>query len=76
MAKILRATILMLSEAPDGQPGVAGKAVAKYIVGDDADPGVTQVKMKEVSAADLGRPADEIFADVVALLKTDEGIGG
>ncbi len=74
MAKILKATILMLSEAPDGQPGVAGKAVARYILGDDADPGVSQVKIKEVSAADLGRPADQLFADVVAKLKADEGI--
>ena len=74
MAKILKATILMLSEAPDGQPGVAGKAVAKYIVGDDADPGVSQVKIKEVSAAGLDKPADQLFADVVAGLKADEGI--
>jgi hypothetical protein len=74
MAKILKATILMLSEAPDGQPGVAGKAVAKYIVGDDGDPSINQVKIKEVSAADLARPADVLFAEVVASLKNDEGV--
>ena len=74
VAKILKATILMLSEAPDGQPGVAGKAVVKYIVGDDADPGMSQVKIKEVSAAGLDKPADQLFADVVAQLKADEGI--
>ena len=75
MAKILKATILMLSEAPDGQPGVAGKAVAKYIVGDDTDPSVNVVKLVEVSAADLGRAADQLFADVVTRLRSDEGIG-
>jgi len=74
MAKILKATILMLSEAPDGQPGVAGKAVAKYIVGDDDDPSINHVKIKEVSAADLARPAEVLFAEVVASLKSDEGI--
>ena len=74
MAKVLKATILMLSEAPDGQPGVAGKAVAKYIVGDDADPSVNQVKIKEVSAAGLDKPADQLFADLVAQLEADEGI--
>jgi len=74
MAKILKATILMLSEAPDGEPGVAGKAVAKYILGDDADPSVSQVKIMEVSAADLTVPVDELYASVVAAVKTGEGL--
>lgn len=74
MAKILKATILMLSEAPDGQPGVAGKAVAKYILGDDGDPAVSRVRMLEVSAADLSIPADELYARVVADVKAAEGL--
>jgi hypothetical protein len=75
MAKTLKATILMLSEAPDGQPGVAGRAMAKYIVGDGADASVNQVKFKELAAPDLARPAGELFASAVAAIKVDEGIG-
>ena len=75
MAKVLKATILMLSEAPDGEPGVAGKAVVKYVVGDEDDPTSSQVKLKEISAAGLSQPADQLFASVVAALKTDEGLG-
>lgn len=74
MAKTLKATILMLSEAPDGQPGVAGRALAKYIVGDDADASVSRVKFKEMAAPDFARPAAELFASVVAAIKADEGI--
>ncbi len=74
MAKILKATILMLSEAPDGQPGVAGKGVAKYILGDDGDPAVSRVRMLEVSAADLSIPADELYVRVVADVKAAEGL--
>lgn len=74
MAKVIKATILMLSEAPDGQPGAAGKAVAKYVVGDDADPAVNLVKLLEVSAAGLSRPADQLFAEVVSKLRSHEGI--
>ena len=74
MAKTLKATILIITEAPDGAPGVAGKAVARYVVGDDADPNFSQVRIKEVSAAELGKPVDRFFADVVAKLKAEEGI--
>lgn len=74
MAKILKATVLMVSEEPDGQAGVAGKAVAKYIVGDDADPSVNVVKFKEVAAPDFGQAAGALYAGVVAAIKADEGI--
>lgn len=74
MAKMLKATILMLSEAPEGQPGVAGRALAKYIVGDDADPSVNLVKFKEVATPDFVGAAGDLYAGVVASIKTDEGI--
>ncbi len=72
MAKTLKATILMLSEMPE-QPGV-GRAVAKYILGDDADPSVNQIKFKEIAAPDLSQTATALYAAVVAAIKTDEGI--
>ncbi len=72
MAKTLKATILMLSEMPE-QPGV-GRAVAKYILGDDADVSVNQIKFKEVAAPDLGQPATALYASIVAAIKADEGI--
>jgi hypothetical protein len=75
MAKILKATVLMLSEGPGEQGGLIGKAVAKYIVGDDGDPSVQHVKFKEVAAPDFGTPAGALYAAVVADIKADEGIG-
>ena len=74
MARTLKATILMLSEAPDGSPGVAGRALAKYVLGDDADASFNQVKFKEVGGADLTQPAGTLYAGVVASIKADEGI--
>jgi len=74
MAKTLKATVLMLSEAPEGQPGVAGRAVAKYIVGDDADSSVNLVKFKEVTTPDFATGAGDLYAGIVASIKTDEGI--
>lgn len=74
MAKILKATIVMLSEAPRGQPGIAGKVVAKYIIGDDGDAAVNTVKFQEVATSDLGKPAAALFAEVVTAIKRAEGI--
>ena len=72
MAKMLKATILMISEMPD-QPGV-GRAVAKYILGDDTDASINLFKFKELAAPDLGQPTTTLYAGVVAAIKADEWI--
>ena len=74
MAKILKGTILMLSEAPDGEPGKPGKAVVRYFLGDDEDASVSHVKMMDVSAADLSVSVDELYSQLVADVKAAEGI--
>ena len=74
MAKILKGTILMLSEAPDGELGRPGKAVARYFLGDDQDPSFSQVNMMDVSTLDLSLPTDELYARIVDDVKATEGL--
>ncbi|MFH0900565.1 MAG: hypothetical protein V2A73_08040 [Pseudomonadota bacterium] len=74
MAKTLKATVLTLSESSDGPAGVASRALAKYVLGDDADPSVNLVKFKELGAVDLTQSASALYASVVAFVKAAEGI--
>ena len=74
MAKILKATILTLSEAPGGEAGVVGSGIAKYVLGDAADASVNQVKFLELSAPDFSLSAEALYDQTVAAIKTAEGI--
>jgi hypothetical protein len=75
MARTLKATILMISEAPGegGRPPLR-RALAKYILGDDQDAGVQVVRFKEVPAADFEKPAGALYDAVVTAIKAEEGL--
>jgi hypothetical protein len=75
MARTLKATILMISEAPGevGGPPLR-RAIAKYILGDDRDAAAQVIRFKEVPAADFDKPAGALYDDVVAAIRAAEGL--
>jgi hypothetical protein len=75
MARTLKATILMISEAPgEGGGPPLRRALAKYVLGDDQDAALQLVRIREVPAADFEKPAGALYDAVVAAIKAEEGL--